>query len=200
MEILPLIHLKNRKILDNKDGSELSYDELLTQVDTEKEIYILDIDGIENDKPNLCFYQRITEQRKIWADSGPRVLGDVVDAIMAGAKTITIRKNLWPKIDVSSIKEIAESRVFVAIDLKNQELFNTNISMLQDVDGVVLFLDKNQIDRDFTAREILKTMCSKYNTYVTETYGGDLSYWKKLGVHGVLMHIDHIKEMRKNGF
>ena len=56
MEIIPLIRMEKRKILDDA----LS-DNVLEQIDEEQIIYILDMDGIEKDKPNLCTYQRLSK-------------------------------------------------------------------------------------------------------------------------------------------
>ena len=87
MEIIPLIRMEKRKILDDA----LS-DNVLEQIDEEQIIYILDMDGIEKDKPNLCIYQRLSKSHDLRIDNGPRNLGDVVDATMAGATDITLRK------------------------------------------------------------------------------------------------------------
>ena len=55
MKIIPLIRMEKRKILDDA----LS-DNVLEQIEEEQIIYILDMDGIEKDKPNLCTYQNPT--------------------------------------------------------------------------------------------------------------------------------------------
>ena len=39
------------------EGYRLSFNEILEHVDKDVNIYVLDIDGIEKDKPNLCLYQ-----------------------------------------------------------------------------------------------------------------------------------------------
>jgi len=75
MEIIPLIYLKKRKILAEKEGECLSLNEMSEQINKDEKIYVLDIDGIEKDKPNLCLYPKLSENHKIWVDAGPRVLG-----------------------------------------------------------------------------------------------------------------------------
>ena len=95
------------------EGYRLSFNEILEHVDKDVNIYVLDIDGIEKDKPNLCLYQDLSKSHVLWVDTGPRVLGDIVDVIMAGATNITIRNNLWRGLDVSSIKEITDRKSVV---------------------------------------------------------------------------------------
>jgi len=106
MKIIPLIYFQKRKIYAEKDGDALSLKELLSYLDKDTEIYVYDKDGIGRDKPNLCTYPKLSKHCKLWVDWGPRSLGDIVDAVMAGATNITLRKNLWPKADISNIREM----------------------------------------------------------------------------------------------
>ena len=200
MEIIPLIHLKSRKILTEKDGNNISLDEVLEQVEKDGKIYVLDTDGIEKNKPNLCLYPKISECLKIWVDAGPRVIGDVVDAVVAGATNITVRRNLWRELDVSSIREITESEIYVDIDLKNQDNPNVDAALFYGADGLVVFNNKNQIVGDFKTGGFLKSLCKKYKTYAHESNLKNSSYWKTLGVAGQLVDISMIREFKKNGF
>lgn len=200
MDIIPLINLKKRNMVQNREDSQQSFNELLEQIDKEDEIYILDTDGIEKDKPNLCLYQKISEQRKIWADGGPRVLGDVVDAVMAGATKITLRKNLWPNLDISSIKEITECEVYFNIDLNTLNKFNMGTYLPYNIDGLVIFHNKNQIESDFKSVSYLKNLCTKYKIFAYESELENLYYWKTLGITGLLVDIDRVREFKKDGF
>ena len=69
-----------------------------------------------------------------------------------------------------------------------------------DVDGLVIFNDKNQIERDFKSRGFLKNLCVRYKIHVYERYQKNFSYWEKLGVSGILVDISKTKEFRQNGF
>lgn len=200
MEIIPLIYLKKRKIVAEKEGECLSLNEMSEQINKDEKIYVLDIDGIEKDKPNLCLYPKLSENHKIWVDAGPRVLGDVVDLIMAGATNITVRKKIWPELDISIIKEITENEIYADIGPKSQNMQIIEFSLLDNVDGLVVFNNKNQIETDFKYGSFLKNLCIKYKMYVYESNQKNFSYWKTLGAVGLLVDLDKIKEFHKHGF
>lgn len=200
MEVTPLIYMKNRKIHEEKDGPPVTLDEVIKIIDKDEKIYVLDIDGIEKNKPNLCTYQTIPGRFQIWVDTGPRNLGDVVDAIMAGATDITLRKNLWHDLDIPSIREITESGIYADIDFENQREHNIYQGLFYDADGLVIFNDKNQIESDFKAGSIMKNYCAKYKVYVYEQNPENLAYWKNLGASGLLIDLGKKKEFTENGF
>jgi len=145
-------------------------------------------------------YQKISEKQEIWVDAGPRVLGDIVDFIMAGATRITIRKNLFSIEEISNIKEITESMIYSDVDLRNEKERTMVFSLLSGVDGLVVFYDKNQIEMDFKTGELLKTLCNKYKVYAAESDEKNISYWKNSGVAGVLLDLKKIKQVNRGGF
>jgi len=200
MDIVPLIHLKKRKIMIEREEYRPTSNEILEQFDKDANIYVLDSDGIEKNKPNLCLYQKLSKSHVLWVDTGPRVLGDIVDVIMAGAINITVRNNLWHELDVSSIKEITENKIYTSVDLKSQDDRNTEIFPFYDVDGLVIFDGKNRAEKDFKYGGFLKNLCIKHEVYVYERDSKNINYWKNLGVTGLLVEINRIKEFRKNEF
>jgi hypothetical protein len=175
MEIIPLIHLKKRRIL----GKEISLKDLLNRI--KDIVYILDMDGIEKNKPNFDFYQKLSRYRKIWVDCGPRYLGDVVDAVMAGAVNVTIRRNHWKEGDLSGIKEIAEIDISIDADLREVQTF--------DADNLVVFLDREEVEGDFKFSSSLKNLCIRHRVYVYEPKLENLSYWKGFGIKGLLKDV-----------
>jgi len=199
MEIIPLINLKRRKIIEPKHASNLSLKKILERYKNKK-LYILDYDGLEKNKPNLCLYQKLSKYHEIWVDAGPQVLGDVVDSVISGATTITIRKNLWRELNGSAIKEITENKIYSDVDFNNYNNPRTTSSLIYNVDGLVLFLKKNQIESDFKYVEYLKSICKRYETYAYEIKNANAVYWKKLGVKGLLTEIDLMEEFEKFEF
>jgi len=185
MEIIPLMTMKDRKILDTK--------EKLEQLNEEQILYIYDLDGIEKDKPNLCTFQRLTKAHKIWVDSGPRDLGDIVDAFLAGANAITIRKRLFPKIDISKVREISENKIFADINFnqKNGDFVNN------EFDGLINFTKREKIEKEFRYVDLLKQHTKK-NTVVF-TYDSDIvnvNYWKYFGITNFLVDLDKFEEFK----
>ena len=200
MDIIPLIYLKKGKIRVDQEEYRLPFNEILEQVDKDANIYVLDTDGIEKDNPNLCLYSKLSKSHVLWVDTGPRVLGDIVDVIMAGATNITIRNNLWHGLDVLSIKEITENKIYAGVDLKSQADNNKEKIPFYDVDGLVVLDGENQVERDFKYGSFLKNLCIKHEVYTYERDPKNINYWKNMGITGLLVNISKIKEFKKNEF
>ncbi len=196
MEIIPLIKLKKRKILGHPESF---LKDVLKEINENEKIYILDLDGIEKDKPNFCTFQRLSSSYDLWVDFGPRNLGDVVDAVMAGANTITLRKPLWSNIEISDIKDITENKIFTNVDFEYKGKYDFKDVHKQQIDGFVNFYTREKIESSFQDSDYLKTISMKKKIYTYESDLRNISYWKGFAIKGVLVDFDKIKEFR-NGF
>ena len=87
MKEFPLIYVKNGKIIDEDGRKIMDWKE---KADRFAEIYVMDLDGIERNEPNLNFYQSI--YKKKWIDAFPRKFEDVMDLVVAGGNKIVIRE------------------------------------------------------------------------------------------------------------
>lgn len=189
MEFIPLIKIKNRKILYAK--------ELLESIDESKIIYVYDIDGIEKNKPNLCTFQKLSKNHELWVDPGPRNLGDIVDNFLTGASAITIRSHLFPKINPLNIREISENKIFINDDFKKM---NMDSLLLEKYDGFTLFISREKIDQEYNYRNQLKNHISKSTAYVYESNKDNINYWKNIGIENFLVNLNKYEEMKKRGF
>jgi len=195
MEIVPLIKLKKRKIL----GYPKSFlKDILKEINEDEKIYILDLDGIEKDKPNFCTFQSLSDSYDLWVDFGPRNLGDVVDAVLAGANTITLRKSLWPNVELSDIKDITENEIFLNIDIGFKGKYDFKDMYKQQLDGFVNFYSREEIESSFQNSDYFKTIAKRKNTYIYELDLKNISFWKGFGIKGVLVDFEKFKEF-KNG-
>jgi len=197
MDIIPLIYIKNRKLRGAIEGKMLFINELPEQSDVGK-LYVKDSDGIEKDEPNLDIYQKLSEKHDLWVDAGPRMFGDVVDIIMAGATSITLRKNLFPTEEISNIKEVTETAIYINTDLKDEKQDMAS-AISHSVDGLVISCNGKQIEDDFKISELFRTMCNKYKVYVAELDEKNISYWTNIGVAGVLLDLETMKKVSKDG-
>ena len=182
MEIIPVIKMERRKILGENTK------QLLEKLEN-KVVYILDLDGIEKDKPNLCTFQRMASSYDLWLDFGPRDLGDVVDAFMAGADRVTIREGVSQKITIEDIREISENEVFINIEL--------GIRFLNNSDGFVNFNSKERIESDLRYHDLINQLKTRGKLYSYETDMQYIGYWERLGVKGLLVDIDKFEEFDK---
>jgi uncharacterized protein related to proFAR isomerase len=196
MEIIPLIKLKKRKILGHFNSSPK---EILKEIDENEKIYILDLDGIEKDKPNLCTFQKLSDSYDLWVDFGPRNIGDIVDAVMTGTTAMTLRMPLWSKIEISEIRNITENKIFTGIDFESQDKYDFGDLYIQLSDGLVTFNSRELIESSFKNSDFLKTIGMKQKIYTYESDFKNSYYWKRFGVNGLLVDLDKIKEF-KNGF
>ena len=194
MDLIPLIYMKNRKIYVDKEGSTISLDDLLNQVDDDKEFYFLDMDGIEKDKPNLCTYQRMSGRCKMWVDVGPHTLGDITDLVMAGATSITVRKKLFPIMELPKVEEMTENNIYIGVDLQDKKEQDVLFSPLHNIEGIVVILDRAQIEANFDSRDLLKQLCNKYQVYAAESEEENIPYWERIGVAGVLLDFSKVKK------
>jgi len=200
MEIIPLVYMKDRKTHLEEKGDPSSLKETLEKIDEGQNIYFLDIDGLEKNKPNFCTYQRLSGRHNMWLDVGPRVLGDVVDAVMAGATCIIVRQELWPKLDIEKIKSFTENEIYVGVDLKTQAKHLNNVLLPSGIDGVVLLNNREEIEKEFktadVARELIRRV-GKNKLYIYESNPENVHYWKKRGAVGLLVNINKIGEFKK---
>jgi hypothetical protein len=158
-------------------------------------IYIFDLYGINKNKPNLCIYKELAKNFDIWVDNAPRDLGDVVDVFMAGAKSITLRKEKWPYLDITGIREISENKIYLNIEFE-KNAYNGDLSNY-NVDGFINFNKKEEVDRDFKAGYFFREISKKSNIYSYESNPKNILYWKTTGVTGLLVDIDKIEEFKK---
>jgi len=86
-ELIPLLLLRGRTLLfkeySKRALSEFSKD--LRRRNFER-IYIMDLDGLERNRPQLDIVQRLSDDFGILYEGGPRRGANIVDFIMAGAE------------------------------------------------------------------------------------------------------------------
>lgn len=86
-EMIPLLLLRGRSLLFREySKKELSdFSKSLRQDNFEK-LYIMDLDGIERNKPQLDIVQRLSDDFSVLYEGGPRKGANIIDCIMAGAE------------------------------------------------------------------------------------------------------------------
>jgi len=184
MEIIPLITIENKKSIQKSFSSFKN-----NAKQEEKRLYILDLDGIKKNKPNLCTYQKLSKYYDIWADFAPKDLGDVVDSFMSGVTSIVIRKKDYANFNPSKIKEISNNNIFLTIETEAEVL-----EYRKEIEGFINIKKREQIESNFKYKEIINAL--KENTYTYEDKHENLGYWQKSGVKGLIVDIDKINRFR----
>ena len=187
MKIVPVVYIKDKKIWAKKDGEPMSIKDILDKVKADEEIYILDGDGIEENRPEFSVYQDLSERYTIWVDAGPRILDDVVDVVMGGASIIILREKMFLVSDLPDVKEFTDCLIYSYVDLQKDE---EHVLSMPPIDGLVICNDRSQFEEDFRLCELLKNLCKKYSIYVFENNRENIQYWEGLGITGVILPLE----------
>lgn len=198
MKIIPLIHIQQGILRETDKGKELSYDEVVSHIKEDTVLYVLDVDGIQNNKPNLSLYKRLSNHCLLWIDTGPRSLDDVVDVVMAGASTITIRKNIWPSVDLFALHDLTEDEIFFVFDQEHTTK-HIELSVFPDIVGAVVFYDEKQIRKNFSYSAYLKEIAKKSKLFIYNVDPTNMEYWKEQDITGVLVDIKRMNGYTNNG-
>lgn len=188
MDIIPLIKLRNRKILNH------SLEKILTNKNLEKEkpLYLLDYDGIEHNKPNICIYQKLSKHFDLWVDNAVKNLGDVVDSFMSGAKSIVIRLDKYPKFNPVSIKDISENKIFLNItNFSDIRIFD---SYNEKIDGFVSLMHREDVENNFKYLKVVNEVGKKLYNY--EENPANISFWNDKEIKGLLVAVEKIKRFK----
>jgi hypothetical protein len=113
---------------------------------------------------------------------------------MSGATSVTLRKNLYPNIEISEIREISENKVYTNIDFEKQDSFFINENIFTDSDGVVNFESKEKIEYDIKSSDLLSRMKSVNNLYVHEQNNINKTFWQRYNVKGLLVDLHRFGE------
>jgi hypothetical protein len=192
MELIPFITLYKNKIYPGPNTTSITDTELLYKLKSDTSAYFLDKDGVNKDKPNLCLFQKLGTKIQLWADSGPRVLGDIVDTVMTGAQRLTLRPNIWTSNNIENIQEITEQKIFINhsdIALKSPSI---------TANGIVLLDNTPHIKNNFLHESHLKTLTLKTSVYIYDSDNNNYSYWQKLGITGILIDLESYSEYLTN--
>jgi phosphoribosylformimino-5-aminoimidazole carboxamide ribonucleotide (ProFAR) isomerase len=177
-----------------------------------KTICIIDIDGIEKDRPQLGHISTVSRDKNIWYDPGVRDVGDMADAFMAGANRVIVgTKTLASRDDLLECHETSSDYV-LGLDWSGHILSgDATISQADPLDflaemrlaGVrrVLFTQLGRVRRDARIDEpFVREMVKRVRRLYLGGSGFDMATAEEirrseLGVRGVIVGIlDLIKE------
>lgn len=181
MQIIPKITLKERQIAEKQK-------EFLKKLPEDETVYLHDFDGIQNDKPDLCIYQKLSKKYDIWVDSAPRDSGDVVDIFLTGATAVTLRKKYSPQIDIKKIREISENKIY--------NYLSEDENIYENTDGMVIIKEKQE-SFDFKTSDLVKRYSKTQNVFIYEPDVFNTNYWLNSDITGLLVDIEHYEAAKK---
>lgn len=175
--VIPYVVLQDKKIFLSFEGSLITAKELAKQSEKDTLLYLLDLDGIRYDRPNYELYQMLAEWFSLWIDMGPRVSGDVVDDVFAGAERVTVRPELFYDIDIDVVRQMTECPVF-------QYLEDETSTALQHSEGFIL---PNTSDKDFKKDTLISQLSMNRPVFVISADPTEIGHLKELGCSGILV-------------
>ena len=191
MNIVPLVAIKKGMLLDGKDGNQISIDDLFKRVEKDTMLYVLDLDGIERNNPSLDLCQKLTEHCTLWIDEGPRRLDDIMDTIMAGATNITLREELWPKMDLLNVFELTDDEIYMCITSRHIQQSQITMFPQRDI-GVVVFNKELPTNDDFIPVNVLKNLAITHKIYLYTARSNTSSVFEEWGITGILVDLNKI--------
>lgn len=128
-DIIPLLLLKGRTSLrreySKKELSALS--KALRKKDYEK-LYIMDLDGLERNKPQLDIVQSLCDDFAIFYEAGPRKGANIIDLIIAGSEVAYM--------NTASLESIAELEIALSFTEGVGFKIDWNGNMLGEGNGI----------------------------------------------------------------
>ncbi len=183
MNIVPLVSIKNAKLFDGIEGNGLLLVEVSKRVEKDSLLYVLDLDGIERNNPNLELYQRLTEHCILWIDNGPRRIDDVMDTIMAGATNITLREDIWPALDMPGVQELTDDEIYLDKTDQYQEQKTLQHVFSGDI-GTILF-NEEPLYGIFSKQ---RTVNQKIYLYASSLE--KIQLWTEQGISGIIIDLN----------
>ncbi len=186
MEIIPVIHLENRKIFSEYRGKELTRRGLEETLGKDDKIYVLDHDGLDKNKPNLCTFPKLSKKFKIFVDCGPREPGDVVDEVLAGASSVVIRKKIWPNVIISELTSLTEVDIYYGFNHKTEGV--VDYSLLKKSSGLIILNYFENNNASLSGLNI-NTYLGRYPILIYVENLKKAKYLEKIGVDFLLLDI-----------
>lgn len=124
LEILPVLHAR-RGALVGPDAEPL--DEELKTVARRfsrdwDAIYLVDLDGLRANRPQVGLLQRVSDRVHTWADGGARTPEDSMDLLMAGAEQVTVRYHTADDREIVRETVRFSEHVALGMEFRDQEL------------------------------------------------------------------------------
>ncbi|HVL87770.1 MAG TPA: HisA/HisF-related TIM barrel protein [Candidatus Thermoplasmatota archaeon] len=137
MQLVPAAHVRRGRLTD-AGGASLppGSEERLAQAAGDGPAYLVDLEGLSRNRPDVEFLQRWTRRRPAWADTGAGTLPDVADSLVAGAERVTVRWSRLPDGE-SDLLDITEASDSVVLGLEFEGRFVANRADARDLRGAL---------------------------------------------------------------
>lgn len=103
LPVLPLVQVRGGRVQPDRADPHAVLPRLAAAAG---EVVLVDLDGLEDNAPDLGLLREVARRSAVWADAGSREAADVADLFVAGAHRVTVR---WSTVeDEGALDEMAE--------------------------------------------------------------------------------------------
>jgi phosphoribosylformimino-5-aminoimidazole carboxamide ribonucleotide (ProFAR) isomerase len=206
---LPVIKGKETyEPMKNEDGEDLGINELLKKLsDRFKKALIMDLNGINRDRPQLDIFKTISTDMELWVDGGTRIGTGVIDVLVAGADYVVLgTKTLLGLDELEKANELSENVIFDInfdegiVSPKKVIREMTPSSLMQEAKNIgiknVIFTDlKNTTaDSEFNLNAARQVLSSDLNIYFHGRFTEPKRTFSKMDIKGLIYEVDTLIE------
>ncbi len=215
-EIIPSISVIDKRpvIVENEryrpytnDGIELDLWQVLSELNEYDKVHLLDISGIESNRPQTEVIRKISTRKRVWADIGARGPEEITDCFIAGAdKAIISTKTIRSK---DSIKEAVglSDELILSIDHKDgmispsEQIRNMSIKRVADFaldEGIDKIIFTALGDKRFEERHLRSLPHGDYELYVGGISPKRAEYLDHENLQGFIFTLREVTGSQKN--
>jgi uncharacterized protein related to proFAR isomerase len=169
-------------------------------------VYLMDIDGIERNRPQYSLIKELSKEAELWVDAGTRAPDSLIDIFVAGAeKAVISTKTMEGLDDMVSALEVSE-KVMLSIDIdkrgivaRNRDLASmymrtiADIAMTEGIGEIVLADYSRKRNEDLDRTSIHDLVNSGAEVYVGgKVVKDDAPILGELGARGGLLDMRSI--------
>ncbi len=125
MEIIPSVTVKGgspviveeeRYVPYSNGGKSVNMWDLMGELGDYDKIYLLDLNGIERNRPNFDMIQKISARKDIWADLGARSVETITDTFIAGADRAVVSTRTMSSMNlIEDALELSRNIIFTIV-------------------------------------------------------------------------------------
>lgn len=189
------------------NGKELGLWEVMDELSDFDKVHLLDLDGIEFNKPQTESIRKIGSRKEVWVDIGARGPEGVTDSFIAGAdKTIISTKTIRSLRDILESVDLSDQLV-LSIDYKNglispsEEIKNmgvtriTELALGKDFDKII-FADLG--NKRFDERALRSLPEGDYELFIGGASLDEVGYIHHENIEGYILGLREAIRWQRN--
>lgn len=119
------------------EKDEVAVDQMLNELQDFDTLYMLDLDGVERDRPQLDLIRTLSMRKKLWVDGGSRDIDTLTDMYIAGADRVVLSTKTAPSVDFIEESVEMSNTLILSIDMDGGIISNSDEVKVMNVEELV---------------------------------------------------------------